>query len=139
MTRTGVYHSLVYHFVWATKNRECYLTPTVKKRLFPYLAEKCKELGYGLLAVNAASEHLHVLLNLTPSVRVADAAKNLKGASAHYINHESGLAERLYWQDGYGVVTLRAAEIPRVVRYIQNQKEHHAAGKLSETLERIAP
>ncbi len=139
MKRAGVFYQLIYHFVWSTKNRELLLTPTVEALLFPHISYKCKELGYTLYAVNGTSDHLHVLLGLTPTILVADVAKKLKGASSYHINHESGLNETLYWQDGYGVVTLRQAEIPKVVRYIQNQKEHHRTGKLSEILERMEP
>jgi putative transposase len=135
MKRRGAFYQLVYHFVWATKNRLPLITPTVEDRLWPYIGYKCKELGYKLHAVNGTADHIHVLVELSPTAIVADAAKNLKGASSHYINKESGLSETLYWQDGYGVVTLRQAEIPQVVRYIQRQKEHHRAGKLSEILE----
>ncbi len=135
MKRAGVFHQLIYHFTWATKNRECMLTPTVEALLFPYIGSKCKELKYILYAVNGAHNHLHVLVALMPTMVVAEVAKNLKGASSHYINKESALNETLYWQDGYGVVTLRHAEIPRLVEYIKNQKEHHRMGTLIEALE----
>jgi putative transposase len=137
--RAGVFYQLIYHFVWGTRNHEPFLTSTTEARLFPYIAAKCKELGYHLFAVNGASDHLHVLVALTPTISIADVAKNLKGASSHYINKESGLQESLYWQDGYGVITIREGEIPKVVRYIERQKEHHRIGKLSEVLERITP
>ncbi len=135
MKRSGVFYQLVYHYVWTTKRRLPLLTPTVEAMLIPYIAHKCEALGYKLHAVNGAGDHLHVLVSLTPTMLVADVAKNLKGASSHFINKESGLSETLYWQDGYGVVTLRQAEIPKVVRYIQRQKEHHHLGNLSEILE----
>ena len=66
---------------------------------------------------------------------VADVAKNLKGASSHYINKESGLNETLYWQDSYSVVTVREAEIPIIAHYIRNQKKHHMIGDLNNFLE----
>jgi REP element-mobilizing transposase RayT len=72
-----------------------------------------------------------------PSILVQDVAKNLKGSSAHYINNVSGLEEISYWQDGYGVITLRETEIPRVVRYIRNQKQHHKSGEVLEFLETL--
>ena len=137
MKRVSAFYQLVYHFTWGTKNRLPLITPTVEERLFPYFGYKCKELGYVLYVVNGIQDHVHVLVSLTPSILVADVAKNLKGASSHYINKESGLGETLYWQDGYGVMTLRKAEIPNVVKYIHNQKEHHQTGKLSEILERF--
>ena len=136
MKRQSAFYQLVYHFAWATKRRLPLLTSTVEERLLPYISYKCKELGYRLHAVNGAGDHLHVLVELTPTMAPADGAKNLKGASSHYINKESGLGETLYWQDGYGVITLRQAEISKVARYIQRQKEHHRTGKLSEILER---
>ena len=133
--RRGAFYQLVYHFVWATKNRLPLITATIEERLWTYVGYKCKELGYGLQAVNGIEDHIHVLVELAPTIPAADVAKNLKGASSHYINQESGLGDTLYWQDGYGVVTLRKVEIPKVARYIQRQKEHHRTGKLSELLE----
>jgi REP element-mobilizing transposase RayT len=135
MKRFGTFHQLYFHFVWATRDRLPIITPTVEARLFPYIGFKCKELGYNLFAVNGVEDHVHVLIELTPAMLIADAARNLKGASSHYINKESGLGDTLYWQDGYGVVTIRKAEVPKVVSYIQKQKEHHTSGKLSEVLE----
>jgi REP element-mobilizing transposase RayT len=137
MKRSSTYYKLFYHFTWGTKNHLPLLTPIVEARLFPYIGYKCKELGYFLYAVNGTEDHLHVLVSLTPSILVEDVAKNLKGASSHYINKESNLGEVLYWQDGYGVITVREAEIQRVVKYIKNQKEHHLGGDLSESLERL--
>jgi putative transposase len=136
MKRRFAYYELVFHFNWATKNREPLLTPTVEARLIPYLAYKCNELCYELHALNGAENHFHLLVSLTPSILIADVAKNLKGASSNYINKESGLNETLYWQDGYGVVSVRSREIPSVSDYIGRQKEHHRVGTLVEELER---
>lgn len=29
------------------------------------------------------------------------------------------------WQDGYGAFTVSKRDVPDVIRYIQNQREHH--------------
>ena len=137
MKRNSSYYQLVYHFIWGTKNKLPLITPTVEDRLFPYIGYKCKELGYFLHVINGTEDHIHLLISLTPSILVADVAKNLKGSSSHYINKETDLGEILYWQDGYGVVTLREVEIPKVMRYIKNQKEHHLNGNILESLERL--
>lgn len=139
MKRYGTFYELVFHFVWATKQRLPMLTPTVEACLCPYLAAKCAEQGYVLHAANGVEDHIHLLVELSPTVCAADVAKQLKGASSHYINHDSGLDEQLYWQDGYAVISLRKAEIPKVAAYIDKQKQHHQTGKLSPTLERIVP
>jgi putative transposase len=68
---------------------------------------------------------------------VEDVAKNLKGSSSHYINKGADLGEVLYWQSGYGVITIRESDIPKVVDYIKRQKEHHLQGALSKIIENI--
>ncbi len=136
MTQSSTYYRLVYHFTWGTKNNLPLITPTVEERLFPYIGHKCKELGYFLHAVNGTEDHVHLLISLTPSILVQDVAKNLKGASSHYINKKTNLGEILYWQDGYGVVTIRETEIPKVVKYIKHQKKHHNNREILGVFER---
>jgi putative transposase len=112
------------------------ITPDVEALLLPFIKNKCVELGYHLYALNCMPDHLHILLGLSPTMRVTDVAKNLKGASSHYINNLTGLGVALYWQKGYGVFTLHESKIPTVARYIQNQKEHHAQAKVIYEYER---
>ena len=135
MKRATAFYTLIYHFTWGTKDRLALITPEVEARLYPYIIGKCEQLGYRLYALNGTEDHIHLLVGLTPSMRVADIAKNLKGASSHYINKESGLETTLYWQDGYGVITLREADIPAVCKYIQNQRKHHQGDELDDRLE----
>jgi putative transposase len=40
------------------------------------------------------------------------------------------------WQDGYGVFSVSKSAVPSVVRYIENQREHHS--KLSFEEEYVA-
>jgi putative transposase len=44
----------------------------------------------------------------------------------------------LDWQDGYGVVSFGTKDLPWIVEYIQNQKEHHAKGTIRDRLERFS-
>jgi hypothetical protein len=39
--------------------------------------------------------------------------------------------------NGYGVVSFGTKDLPWIVKYVRNQKEHHATGKIYERLERI--
>jgi REP element-mobilizing transposase RayT len=135
--RHRTFFQLYYHFVWATRNRLPIITPQVAAMLYPFVSTKCVELEYKLHAIGGTEDHVHLLVELTPTILVADVAKMLKGASSHFVNHVSGLGDALYWQDGYGVITLRKDEAPKVANYIRNQRQHHASGTLSKLLERI--
>ncbi len=135
MKQTGTYYHLVYHYIWGTKNKLPLITPAVESRLYTYIGYKCKELGYFLHAMNGTQDHVHLLVSLSPSILVEDVAKNLKGSSSHYINKECDLGGVLYWQSGYGVITIRETEITKLAKYIKRQKEHHLDGDLLNIFE----
>jgi hypothetical protein len=41
-----------------------------------------------------------------------------------------------HWQAGYGVVSFGTGDLDWVKQYIQNQRTHHASGKVVDRLER---
>ena len=61
----------------------------------------------------------------------------LKGASAHYVNHRIVNRKMLEWQTGYGVVSFGSKDLDWVVKYISNQKQHHRTNRIYDRLERI--
>ena len=62
--------------------------------------------------------------------------EDLKGASSHHVNHHAPMAGKLYWQTGYGALSLGKRNVPWLLRYIEAQEEHHASGTPVARLER---
>ncbi len=97
-------------------------------------------MGYHLHAVGCVEDHVHLLVTVRPTDKVSDVVKRLKGSSSRFINSQSGLDEVLYWQRGYGALSLRKKDIPVVREYLIRQKEHHGVvGRVISKLERVAP
>ena len=48
-----------------------------------------------------------------------------KGDSSKWIHEEFRSLRTFRWQDGYGGFTVSKSNIPDVLKYIQNQREHH--------------
>lgn len=67
---------------------------------------------------------------------ISELVRDLKGGSSHEINQEVG-DKLLYWQRGYGVVSFGKNNLPWVLDYLAQQKEHHRVGSVQERLERI--
>src|SRR5215471_17522789 len=80
-------------------------------------------------------DHAHLLCRLPPTVYIPDFIGQVKGATSFRINKEIHPRFKLYWQDGYGVLTLRKDELPKVSNYIDRQEEHHRRNTLSNLLE----
>jgi len=129
---------LYYHLVWATKNREHFVSPGIEKRLYPYLVNKAAELEVYVYAVDGWFDHVHLVVSIPPKHAVAYVVKRLKGASAHDLNHAGGIDFHFAWQRGYGSLSLGERQRPIAVAYVGNQKEHHSQQTTNARLERYA-
>ena len=49
----------------------------------------------------------------------------LKGGSSKWIHDEFANLSTFGWQDGYGIFSVSKSQVPDVIRYIENQEEHH--------------
>jgi putative transposase len=127
---------LYYHFVWATKEREPLIMPEQETALYHYIIGKADSLNCIVHAINGTSDHVHLITSIPPTLAIADFIKTIKGSSAHYVNHHlSGTSKKFGWQAGYGVFSLGRKQLDQVTKYVQNQKTHHAQGKIISVLE----
>ena len=130
-----VHYELFFHFTWHTKNDINCIDVILEQFLYPCIGQKCKQEGYHLLAVNGTENHLHVLLSLRPNHLLSNVANMLKGSSSHDTNNHFQSNKTLYWQSGYGVLTVSHCMVPKIIEYINNQKIHHKKGDIVQEYE----
>ena len=119
------YTRIWIHAIWATKNRELLISDKLEKQLFPFMKQQFKELGCPILRINGMPDHVHCLFLLDPKKAISDIIKQVKGSSSHFVNSQNLIVEKFSWQRGYGAFGVSESIKERVVRYIDNQKEHH--------------
>ena len=132
-----VFHQLYYHFIWSTQSREPLIYRTWRPQLLEILNQEVHTRGGFPLRHNAMPDHAHLLCRLSPKIVVAEFIGQVKGATSFRVNKEIQPKFKLHWQEGYGVLTLRKDEIPKVSRYVERQEEHHRRGNVSTLLETI--
>ena len=76
-------------------------------------------------------------VSLPPTVQLSDWIGEVKGFASHAVNHGPCGPGSLAWQTGYGIVSFGRRDLPWVVEYIKNQREHHERGSAADRLERI--
>jgi putative transposase len=119
-------YQLQYHLVWGTKYRYPYLKPYVKTALLHSLYATCKK--YPTLyihTVNTDQDHVHLQIEIAPSVRVADAVQKLKSNSSFYLKQKFKFIKDMYledsiWSVGYFVSSIGLNE-QQIKKYIQYQ------------------
>ena len=134
----SVYKEAFYHFVWATRKREWFITEAVERELYRYIESRCRPLKVHVYALNEMADHVHLAVSLPTDLSVADFMETIKDASSHFINQSLPEAGCLYWQPGYGLLTFTKDDLPRIVRYIERQKTRHVSGNLLAKMERVA-
>jgi REP element-mobilizing transposase RayT len=121
----NTYTSLHYHIVFSTKNREPWITRDIEDRVWKLVGGIARKHDMTALRVGGIEDHLHSLITAPPKYAPCDIARILKGESSKWI-HEKFPAKRLFsWQDGYGAFSVSKSEIPDLLKYIENQREHH--------------
>jgi hypothetical protein len=62
---------------------------------------------------------------MKPSCCLSDLVREIKKASNEFINTKWPSQNKFYWQGGFGAFSYSSSSLDKVVRYIQNQKQHH--------------
>ena len=130
----ATYTQIIYHIVYATKERRLSLTPEIREDLFRYVWGVLKEHKCHLYRINAVDDHMHMLINLHQEVKLSDLIKNMKVASTKWLRRERGRVRFPGWQSGYGAFTHSFADKSRLIEYIKYQEEHHRAVSFKDEL-----
>ena len=128
------------HLVWATHNRQPWLTPELAPPVYGCIETVARRLGCTVLALGGMPDHVHLVVMLPPKRAIYLLAQRVKGASSKLAadlsrQRQSPEDGPFCWQEGYGVFSLSRTDLPKVIDYVQNQTRHHTGGRVWATLE----
>ncbi|MBW3623066.1 MAG: IS200/IS605 family transposase [Armatimonadetes bacterium] len=118
------------HFVWATWDRHPWITEEIERDLYRYLSAVCEDDGCEVLAVGGMPDHVHLLVSFPNTLTLAELMQHVKGGSSRLITQKLLTGVPFHWQGSYGAFSVSAHDKEKVIRYILNQKQHHADNTL---------
>ena len=123
----GYVYSLQYHIVWVTKYRKPIFIGDIKIDMKNYLLYTLKSLDMNVIAIEIMSDHIHLLVNCKPQLRLSDAIKILKGNTARWLFLKyPEIRKQLWgghlWNPSYFVATVSDRTLEQIEHYINNQK-----------------
>ncbi len=130
--------ALYLHLVWATWDREYWITPNIERRVYRNIVDQVHQLGCKTLAINGMPDHVHLFLKFSTTVTIAELVKKGKGVSSRFINQNCLMDDHFKWQIGYGTFTVSRWDTEKVIMYVRKQKLHHNFGDLDMRLEEIS-
>ena len=121
----NTYTQLHVQFIFAVKYRAAVIDSLWKEALHKYITGIFQNNNHKMLQLNSMPDHLHALIGLHTGQSVSSIIQNVKSESSKWINSQSWTHGKFAWQDGYGAFSYSKSQLPQVIRYIQQQEEHH--------------
>src|SRR5215210_4168633 len=111
--------------VFAVSGRLSLIRPEFKEDVYKYITGIVRNKRQKLIAINGMSDHVHILIGLKPAMALADLVREIKAGSSGFINKRKWVRGRFSWQEGYGAFSYGHSHLDTIIRYIQNQEQHH--------------
>ncbi|HTG56792.1 MAG TPA: IS200/IS605 family transposase [Niabella sp.] len=122
---SDIYTRIYIHIVFAVRYRQALIEQAWEDQLLKYITGIVQNNGHKMIAINAATDHLHLFIGLNPLQSISDLMRQVKGDSSEFINNKNFTKHKFYWQEGYGAFSNGHSQIDRVAKYIMNQKQYH--------------
>ncbi|MBK9137427.1 MAG: IS200/IS605 family transposase [Verrucomicrobia bacterium] len=116
---------ILVHLIFSTKDRVPVLTPAIRAELHPYLSVVLRDNDCPPLKVGGVEDHVHLFFGLSRTLTVAKVVEIVKTSSSKWIKTKGPEFMAFHWQSGYGAFSVSQSDADAVVRYIENQAEHH--------------
>ena len=115
----------LYHIVINTRFRKRTIPEAYKKELYMYMYgiiqnNKCK-----LLRMNGIANHIHMLVDLHPSISLSSLMQSLKQSSSKWMKCNEHFAYFEGWGKEYFAFSVGRESMDDVIQYIRNQEDHH--------------
>ncbi len=121
----NTYTQIYVQIVFAVQGRQNLIRNERKEELHRYITGIVTRQGQKLIAIHAMPDHVHILIGLKPSMALSDLVREIKTGSTNHINEQHWVTGRFSWQEGFGAFSYSHSQLDEVIRYIQNQEEHH--------------
>ena len=128
----NTYSQIYLHYVFSPKYRQALIKVEFEEDLYKYITGVIMNLDQQLIRINGMPDHCHLLVRLRPSLAPSKFVQAVKTNSSRWINEKKFLKYRFNWQTGGGIFSVSHRNVPELISYIENQKEHHKKSSFRE-------
>ena len=121
----NTYTQIHIQFVFAVKFRKALIDPLWKNELHQYITGIVQKKSHKMIQINTMPDHLHMLVGFRPDDNMSQLIQMVKSESSKWINDNHLTNQKFIWQDSFGAFSYSKSHVDNVIRYIQNQEQHH--------------
>lgn len=123
-TETTVY-CCRYHIIFCPKYRRAVLTPPIQRRFKEVVLSLQESNNFIVLEMEVMPDHVHLLLDIDPTIGVQMVVSRIKGKTSNVLNKEFPELQRklpTLWTRSKFIATVGSMSLDVVKEYIENQK-----------------
>jgi putative transposase len=117
--------SILVHAIFSTSGRAPSLAESIRPEMHAYLGGILRQLRAVPIVIGGTADHVHLLARLPADLAVADCLRVLKTNSSRWAKERWSKRPPFAWQGGYGAFSVSESRRAAVIRYIQDQEQHH--------------
>ena len=132
-TETTVY-SCKYHIVFCPKYRRKVLREPIAERFKELVLSLQEQYNFIVIEMEVMIDHVHLLLDIDPTVGVNKIVSKIKRFTAHYLTREFPELKRklpTLWTRSKFIATVGSVSLEVVKQYIEEQKSNEQRRKKS--------
>ena len=116
----------LYHIVINTKSRKMTITEENKRELYKYIYGIINSYNCKLIRMNGIANHIHILLQLHPTVALSNLMHEVKRSSSIWVKEHNDLFPFFDgWGKEYAAFTCSFKDQNTIIDYIKGQEVHH--------------
>ena len=120
--------NLTVHLVWVTKYRYHVLEGDIQKRCRDLIIQVCDTEDVIILKGVVSKDHVHLHIEYSPSIKISELMKRIKGRSSRLLQQEyPKLKERYwgkhFWASGYGAWSTGNITDKMVNEYLEHHRQ----------------
>jgi len=124
-SKSHIIYSCQYHIIFCPKYRRKVLVNGIDERLKELILEKQKDYDYEVLEMEVMNDHVHLLLDINPTIGVCEVVKKIKRYTSKTLREEfPSLKSRIptLWTLSKFISTVGSVSLETVKKYIEEQK-----------------
>ncbi len=114
------------HIIFNTLSRKRTISEESQEALYRYITRFCKSKKVHIYQVNGTTNHVHLLIELPSAIALTDFVRDLKKETSKWMSSSGLFTDFEGWGKEYGAFSVSPTARDNVVKYIKNQKVHHA-------------
>nr|WP_199000156.1 IS200/IS605 family transposase [Flavobacterium sp. ASV13] len=128
----NTYSQLYIQIVFAVKGRQNLISKNNKDEIYKYITGIITNQKQKLIAINGMPDHIHILVGIKPDISLSDLVRDIKSSSSKFINEQKWINGKFEWQTGFGAFSYGHSQLTNIIKYIENQEEHHKTKTFKE-------